>query len=506
MPEITKSKAFNPGNLFRIGLGAVIAAFYFFGLNIPLLGPDEPRYAQVAREMFERGDWITPTLGGFHWFEKPALLYWLEIVSYKVFGVSEFSARFGSAVFGLATVAALWLLGRNAGLKGASRAFSNYLALIAASSIGIIVFARGASFDIILTFPVTAALVSFLIYETSERDTGSGRKKWAALISFYVFIGIALLAKGLVGWILPLGVVAAFYALSFRFPSKAFIWSLAWGILISIVVASAWYLPIYLRHGNEFVDEFIIQQHFQRYLSNKYQHPQPFYFFFWVLPLMTIPWLPFLAAAIWDLLKDAIIYLGEHRRPSSDAQTRLRIFAAAWMIVPVLFFSLSGSKLPGYVLPALPGALVLLTEKIWRTGELRRSWRAGIVITAAAVFFVTSILLVRTVPDFAAGDSVKALIGIADGKGNSTQYVLGFHTVSHNAEFYAAGRLVRSVDGKQRKFISAAELAAEIRRESSGRALVLSPLNWVPALDSNEIDYEILADNGDLAIIEVWLR
>jgi 4-amino-4-deoxy-L-arabinose transferase-like glycosyltransferase len=176
------------------------------------------------------------------------------------------------------------------------------------------------------------------------------------------------------------------------------------------------------------------------------------------------------------------------------------------MIVPVLFFSLSGSKLPGYVLPALPGALVLLTEKIWRTGELRRSWRAGIVITAAAVFFVTSILLVRTVPDFAAGDSVKALIGIADGKGNSTQNVLGFHTVSHNAEFYAAGRLVRSVDGKQRKFISAAELAAEIRRESSGRALVLSPLNWVPALDSNEIDYEILADNGDLAIVEVWLR
>lgn len=105
--------------------------------------------------MFERGDWVTPTLGGFHWFEKPVLLYWLEILSYTFFGVSEFSARFGSAVFGLATVASLWILGRHARL-GDTRAFSSYLALIAASSIGIIVFSRGASFDIILTCPITA--------------------------------------------------------------------------------------------------------------------------------------------------------------------------------------------------------------------------------------------------------------------------------------------------------------------------------------------------------------
>src|SRR6187431_2998795 len=92
---------------------AAIVVVFFCGLNLPLLGPDEPRYAQVAREMFDRGDWITPTLGGFNWFEKPALLYWLEIVSYRVFGVSEFAARLGPALFGLGTIVSLWILGRN---------------------------------------------------------------------------------------------------------------------------------------------------------------------------------------------------------------------------------------------------------------------------------------------------------------------------------------------------------------------------------------------------------
>ena len=105
---MTKNK-----NIIWVILFLVTIFIYFFGLNIPLLGPDEPRYAQVAREMFERGDWITPTLGGVNWFEKPALLYWLQIVSYNIFGVSEFSARFGSAIFGLLTVLSLWIFGRS---------------------------------------------------------------------------------------------------------------------------------------------------------------------------------------------------------------------------------------------------------------------------------------------------------------------------------------------------------------------------------------------------------
>src|SRR5687767_6151903 len=115
MPEITKTEPNHPARLAApvwVALGALGLFFYFFGLTMPLVGPDEPRYAQVAREMFERGDWITPTLGGFYWFEKPALLYWLQIASYKAFGVTEFAARLGPALFGLGAVVSLWVLGR----------------------------------------------------------------------------------------------------------------------------------------------------------------------------------------------------------------------------------------------------------------------------------------------------------------------------------------------------------------------------------------------------------
>src|SRR5215218_2261081 len=109
---MTKIPPIYGNRIFRITAAMAVISIYFFGLTVPLLGPDEPRYSAVAREMFERGDWVTPTLGGFDWFEKPALLYWLQIAAYKLFGVSEFSARFGSAVFGLGTVLSLWILGR----------------------------------------------------------------------------------------------------------------------------------------------------------------------------------------------------------------------------------------------------------------------------------------------------------------------------------------------------------------------------------------------------------
>jgi len=505
-PEITKTEVQTSqkttGQFVWILFGFLIVFVYFFALDIPLLGPDEPRYAQVAREMLERGDWITPTLSGFNWFEKPPLLYWLEITSYKIFGITEFAARFGSAIFGLGTIVSLWFLGRSLEKKPFSlNSYSNCIALIAASTMRILVFSRGASFDIIITFPMTAALVSFFIFDRTKPHKVS-----LSLILFYFFIGIALLAKGLIGIIFPFAIVTLFYLLSRRFPSRTFILSILWGTLLSLAVAAIWYLPIYQRHGFEFVDEFFLQHHFQRFTSNKYQHPQPFYFYLWVLPLMTLPWLPFFFASIWNVVKT--FWQDKATKVTENSESRpFLIFASAWLLVPVAFFSFSGSKLPGYILPAVPAAIILASAHMFQLMQNSDKWRKAIIAIAISTFAFTILLLIFAVPRFAETDSVKTLIQAANERGYESRRLLMLHTVSHNAEFYAAGRLLRNPDGKQRRLSGVNEVIAEIAAENGSHVLVLVPLEYLPQLTTNEkLQTEVLKNNGELAIAGVSIK
>ena len=522
MPEITKTALgqARAERWFWISFFALAAFVFFFGLNIPLVGPDEPRYAEVAREMFRRGDWVTPTLGGFAWFEKPALLYWLEVISYRVFGVTEFAARFGSAICGLGTVASLWIAARySEGGSGLPQTFGNWTAMIAASTIGILAFSHGASFDIVVTFPIAASLASFYVFDASTDET-SRRQKLIALASFYFFVGVGLLAKGLIGLVFPFAIVAFYFLLKRRAPSRAILASLLWGIPLLVLVAATWYVPMYLRHGWQFIDEFIIQQHFQRFATNKYQHPQPFYFFFWVLPLMTIPWLPFFAVAIWK----AIATMFKSFRTASDsaatdisavAQTKallhssspLLLFSLSWILVPLVFFSFSGSKLPGYILPAVPGAVLLTSVYVLEFAQKSAMRRNLINTVAVGTLVICVIAIIFVVPGFARKESVKSLIAAADAHGFSTEPVVSFLTVSHNAEFYAAGRLVRDQDGKQRRFVGPHELLEYISEHNNTPLVVLVPKNHVTALTLNEtLDTQILDDNGDLNIAVVKMK
>lgn len=475
---------------------AAIIVVYFIGLNLPLVGPDEPRYSQVAREMFERGDWITPTLGGFYWFEKPALLYWLQIASYNLFGVSEFTARLGSASFGLGTIACLWALGRNVETTNneprTTNSFANWLALIGASTVGIIAFAHGASFDIILTFPITAAMVSFFMYDS--------KGKTLPLVAFYFFIGLALLAKGLVGMIFPFAIVSFYHMLVWKLPSRSFVISLFWGTLLAVVVASLWYVPMYLRHGYEFIDLFFVQHHFQRFTSNKYLHPQPFHFFFWVLPLMTIPWLPFFFAALWSFAKGVRKDYG-----TAPATRRLRLFALAWIAVPLVFFSFSGSKLPGYILPVVPAAIILAGEYIYRFVQKSDRRRYAIQGVAAVTLGLVVIVAVAVAPNFAESDSVKGLFAAADDRGLRDAPVMMLHGISHNAEFYAANRIVRDAEGRQKRLLGPAEVLHELRSQGIRTALVVVPLDYRTQLLTSEFfRSELVKENAEVALVAVY--
>src|SRR5690606_34501260 len=265
------------------------------------------------------------------------------------------------------------------------------------------------------------------------------------LAAFYFFMGIAVLAKGLIGFVFPFAIVAFYHVLMRKIPRPALLVSVLWGTLLAIAVASTWYLPMYLRHGWEFIDEFIVQHHFERFTSNKYRHPQPFHFFWWVLPLMTIPWIPFFFVSVWRTLR------GLYPLRPARSLDPLATFAWAWMLVPLVFFSLSGSKLPGYILPALPAAIVIAAMSAHRFA-LRSSGRAAAVKGLAVItLIVIASIIAFILPDFADSDSVARLMADSDQRGYKDAKVVGFLAVSHNAEFYAAGRIMRNTDGTQRR-------------------------------------------------------
>ncbi len=527
---------------------ATTAVVYFYGLGrVPFVGADEPRYAQVAREMYERGDAVTPTLGGHTWFEKPALVYWAAMAGYKLFGVAEWTARLGAACAGWLTVFLVgWIAGRVEEREGERATWLQLSAgASAATSAGLIVFSRGVNFDIFITMTVACALAFFF---AAELEASRRARHWL-LAGFYAGMGAALLAKGLIGVVIPAGVVALYYLLRRRRPEM---WKSAfWGFFITLAVAALWYAPVVARHGWTFVDEFFVKHHFARYLSNKYHHPQPFWFYLAIIPALLLPWSAWLASGIsqarrWDWRAD-------------DATGKLRIFALAWLLFPLLFFSVSGSKLPGYILPALPGAALLMGERLasflrgeggtralratgvlvlalatagtvygLRETELSRICIAlvaapGGIAGAYALFapcrresvwfvvgasFLTTLLLVGCAAErVAARESVRDLLRAAEGRGYGASPILNLHTVERTAQFYGAGRLIYDEGrGEPWKFEGAGEVL-EVARQRGGTLLVIVPPEYArQLLDFPPLATEVIGDNGTVVLVAARVR
>ncbi len=343
------------GFLFFYGLGA-------FGL----LGADEPRYAQISREMLDRSDWVTPVLNGKPWLEKPPLYYWQAMLSYRVGrallpasgGVTEQTARFPGAIDAALMIAAIYFFLRRfrAGteLDGA---------LITASCAGVIGFAHAAATDMPLAATFTIALLSWYAwYESRQR---------AALAIFYLSLALGTLAKGPVAPVLAAAIVVVFAAAK-RDPR--IILKTLWlpGILLFLVVALPWYVAVQIRNP-EFFRFFILEHNLARFSTNVYHHPQPVWFFLPVFLLAVMPWTVWLIAAVVERVRQM---WGEGREAFASPEDSWALFLLMWMFVPVLFFSLSRSKLPGYILPAVPAAALLVTDYLAARREkgIRLSW------------------------------------------------------------------------------------------------------------------------------------
>ena len=321
---------------------------FFFGLSyFGLLGADEPRYAQVAREMLARHDWITPTLGGKPWLEKPALYYWQTMLAYSVFGVSDWAARLSSALDATLMVVAVYLF-----LRRFRPGFQLDGALMAASASGVIGFARAASTDMPLAATFSIAMLAWYAWYESAS------KRYLALA--YVFLGLAMLAKGPVAPFLATVIVMIFSAAKgdYRLLART-----CWvpGIALFVVTALPWYVAVQLRNP-EFFRVFILEHNLARFEKDIYHHTQPFWYYLPVALLGLVPWTMFAIAGAVETIRA----WWREKRELFQSEDALPAFLVIWLVVPVAFFSFSASKLPGYIVPALPAGTLLLAEYVRR--------------------------------------------------------------------------------------------------------------------------------------------
>jgi len=386
-------------------LAGFCAFLFFYGLGFfGLIGADEPRYAQVAREMLARHDWITPVLCGRPWLEKPPLYYWQAMLAYSVFGVSDFSARIPSAFNATLLVIAVYIFFRRfrSGVEADA-------ALITASCAGVIGYARAASMDMALAADFSIGMLSWWAWRES------GKRVYLGL--FYVLMGLGTLAKGPVAPFLAAAVIGLF-ALGARQPRMVLKTLWPPGVLLFCAVALPWYFAVQLRNP-QFFREFILEHNLARFSSDLYHHRQPFWYYLPVTAIALLPWIILVVAAC---VESARAWWSERHTASADAdfEWEFNLFAGCWLAVPVIFFSVSQSKLPGYILPAIPAGAALLAEYLRRhlaqedRGSVTKGWAVLHALVAAAPI-IPSLLIAYVISErrLPAGRPMLIALGIA---------------------------------------------------------------------------------------------
>jgi len=423
------------------------AALLLVGLgNRDLWNPDEPRYAQVAREMVEDGDWLVMHINGKIYPDKPPLYFWAQGLLSKITGgVDEFTARFPAAISGIAVVVVTMIL--------AARMFGKSAALLAGLILGtsytIVMQSRYVHVDM----PLTLAMLGmfFIMYKAAFGKSPANPKLW---IPFFVLGAVGVLIKGPVGLLVPL--FAGFAFLVFRrvgrierpkiwaaqlvvgavlgmivggvmgmvvclAPAVILVFATGgagralnrWfgrGAIVFVVILAAWLVPAGIREGWDFIYEIIVVQNFTRY-TEAFSHERPFYYFFYYLPLLFIPWIAFLPQAVAAIFRKGQL-------DGDEAQKRLFLFA--WVAATFVFFSISSSKRQLYLLPALPG-LAILTARYLEgflsrkrdTLIIPRSYRLIQVIYGfSLVLFAVALPLLPYILENVSGESAREIAEI----------------------------------------------------------------------------------------------
>jgi 4-amino-4-deoxy-L-arabinose transferase-like glycosyltransferase len=365
MNELHKSKT------FAWSLFAVFAIVSLALLAVrTLVPPDEGRYAEMAREMFASGDWITTRLNGIKYFEKPPLQTWMNALSFAVFGLGDWQARLWTGLCGIGGVA----LTGYAGAKVFGQRAGFYAALVLGSSFYWVACSQIDSLDMGLSGMMTIALCGLLI---AQRDgaTPAERRNW--MLACWAGMALAVLSKGLIGLMLPGGVLVLYTLITRDWK----LWTrlhLAKGLLLFFAIATPWFVLVAMKNPEQ-PHFFFVHEHWDRFFLKEHHREQAWWVFFALTAIGIIPWLGVLGQSL---------RLGVQREAGLF---RPRLMALIWAVFILLFFTKSNSKLPGYILPIFP-ALALLVANYLETGSRRSR------VISAGLMSAIGIALLATVP------------------------------------------------------------------------------------------------------------
>jgi 4-amino-4-deoxy-L-arabinose transferase-like glycosyltransferase len=368
MPKINR-------NVLILLFAAVLFIAMFRLGAVTLFDVDEAVFSTATKEMVESGDWITPTYNGDVRYDKPIFFYWLMALSYKAFGINEFGARFPSAMAGFLMALSVFFFVRRT--CNETRAFHAVLAI--SLSAYFLVYSRSAVTDMLMSLFITLSLFSFYLSVSENRRF---------IYGFYLFSALAFLTKGLIGIVFPFGIAVVYLLMTGGFGELRKIFDLK-AALLFLIVSVPWYAAQFAINGDDFFQQFFIKHHFKRYTDVISGHKGPFYYYLITLAIGIAPWIVFMPAGIRKAIRE---------------RAGLSLFSVVWFCVVIVFFSFSTTKLPNYILSALPPAVILVAAGMADL-NLRAQRAAWLVIAVGALLAAIGMLFLPP---------ILARIGIAD--------------------------------------------------------------------------------------------
>ena len=355
-------------------LAIAIAIAWFASLDVrKLQHPDEGRYAEIAREMVVTGDWVTPRLNGIKYFEKPPLQYWLTGAAFRAFEVDEWTARLPGALAGFLTILIVGYVGSTI----ASKTAGAYAALAFAGCVWPFGMAHLVSLDALLTFWLTAALGAFLLAQHWRADAARSRRwmlvAWAATAA-------GVMTKGLIALVIPFATLAI-HTLVTRDRTPWTRIEFMRGLALFLLLAAPWFVVVSVRNP-EFARFFFIHEHFERFLTTEHRRTGAWWYF---LPLLAMGLLPWTGVFLWGLRRS-------WTEPVAAGSFAWPRFCLIWCAFVLVFFSISGSKLPSYILPIFPAAALVLGVQLERMSSRTLAVFATIIASTTAALWLGSML------------------------------------------------------------------------------------------------------------------